>query len=391
MAGKMKIPKSAQIKGLKKALRNRKTPRAFIPSLKKRLKALGGALVISLLSWIFTPTQSLAQTPVTVSPSQQVLAPAGTACTGTTQTFNVNNRNQTAHAAYIKTTSVTSLAMQIFGVDSAGNTYLLSDTATIGAPSTGNNPVLTANGYYPQVQVTLQCLPATTGTFILTYSGTSASSTPQFLGGAQLTQEDKSIAQSAAAVSDYAIQFQAPYGNSQGNLVFSVLTGTEASGSAVGIQCFTAAGTDSGFGYNFNLPTTGTAIFPVPNTPCPLAFVSYVHGGATAATYSLDYVFAQPGSAPYSLPIHIADTTADEIKSGSGIVHTVVIGTPAAGTVTFFDLAPAQCTGTPISNIKSVITATATFPSSALTYDAFFQNGICVKASATMDITINIQ
>jgi hypothetical protein len=33
----MNLSKSAQIKGLRKALKNRKTPRQFIPGMKKRL------------------------------------------------------------------------------------------------------------------------------------------------------------------------------------------------------------------------------------------------------------------------------------------------------------------------------------------------------------------
>lgn len=37
-----RIPKNRQIFGIKKALRNRKTPSQFKPGLKKRLRRLGG-------------------------------------------------------------------------------------------------------------------------------------------------------------------------------------------------------------------------------------------------------------------------------------------------------------------------------------------------------------
>jgi hypothetical protein len=39
---RMKLTKEQQIAGLRKAIANRKTPRQFVPSMKKRLKKLGG-------------------------------------------------------------------------------------------------------------------------------------------------------------------------------------------------------------------------------------------------------------------------------------------------------------------------------------------------------------
>jgi hypothetical protein len=38
--GRMNISKDAQIKGLRKAIKNRRTPRQFIPGMKKRLAKL---------------------------------------------------------------------------------------------------------------------------------------------------------------------------------------------------------------------------------------------------------------------------------------------------------------------------------------------------------------
>jgi hypothetical protein len=385
---KLNIPKAKQIQGLRKALANRKTPRQFIPSLKKRLRKLTGAAVF-LLALCALPAH--AQTPVTVEPSQQVLAPSGTACTGSTQTFTVNNRNQTQHNVAFKTMSVTSIAVQIFGLDSSGAPYLISDTGTIGAPSVGDNPVLVANGYYPQIEVQVLCFPATTGTFILSYSGTSASSTPLNVGGAQLTQEDKSIAQGAPANAGVSANFQSPYGSTLGLLTFSYAPGAGPSGSEIGIGCVGSNGTATTTGHNFYLTTATLQIIPVADTACPIVSVTYVSGGATADTFSLDYIFLQPGFKGQTNYTHITGTTATVVKIGSGVVHSVVIGTPAAGTVTLFDLAPASCTATPITSIVSVITATSTFPSAPEIYDTFFANGICVKASATMDITVSSQ
>jgi hypothetical protein len=390
MPRKLNIPKDKQIKGLRKALANRKTPRAFIPSLKKRLAKLTGAAIILFVLYGCAARSAIAQTPVTVQPSQQVLAPAGTACTGSVQTFTVNNRNQTQHNVSIKTTSVTGLSVQIFGQDSGGNLFLISDTGTIGAPSVGSNPILSANGYFPTIQVQVLCTPMTTGTFILSYSGTSASSNPQVVGGAQLTLEDKSIAQAAPANAGASASFQPPFGDSLGYFTVLYAPGAGPAGSTVGVVCVDASGSQTA-NFSFNLTTATLQVIPVPDASCPIATAVYGSGGATADTISIDYTFLQPGFKGTNSYTHIIGTTATTIKIGPGVVHTIVIGTPAAGTVTLFDIAPVLCTGTPVTGIVSVITATTTFPSAPMIYDSLFQNGICVKASAVMDITVNSQ
>ncbi len=38
---KMRIPKTAQIRGIRKALKNPRTPKQFKPALRKRLQKLG--------------------------------------------------------------------------------------------------------------------------------------------------------------------------------------------------------------------------------------------------------------------------------------------------------------------------------------------------------------
>jgi hypothetical protein len=42
MPRKMRIPVASQIRGIKKALANRRTPKAFRPALQKRLRKLQG-------------------------------------------------------------------------------------------------------------------------------------------------------------------------------------------------------------------------------------------------------------------------------------------------------------------------------------------------------------
>jgi hypothetical protein len=70
----------------------------------------------------------------------------------------------------------------------------------------------------------------------------------------------------------------------------------------------------------------------------------------------------------------------------------VTVNTPAAGTISIFDLATAACTGTPSTNTIAVITATSTAPVGAMEYNVYAQNGICVKASsASIDFTVSYQ
>lgn len=384
---KLRIPKAAQIKGLRKALANKKTPRQFIPSLKKRLAKLTACILFALVA-----PMAHAQAPVSIVPTQQTLAPAGTACTGTAQTFTVQNRNQTQHYAYVvPNASVTNLQMQIQGVDFSGNVFVISDMSMIPTPAVANNrPSLAGTGYFPTVQVTVTCLPASTGTFLLSYSGSQATFNAT-TGSYQFSQLDKTISTVAPANTNYnTISFVPPFGNSYGMLYF-YFTGTGPAGSTIAVNCQDANGIGQAFTYNLATTATVNQDFAVPPSACATMFVDYGSGGASATTYGFDYVFLPPGTNQTNSYTHITGTTATVVKAGPGVVHTVVVGTPAAGTISLFDLASGSCTGTPATNVVSVITATSTFPAAPEIYDVLFNNGICVKASATMDITVSSQ
>ena len=85
MARKLHIPKAAQIRGLRKAIANRKTPKQFIPSLKKRLAKLTVFILFALAaSSAYGADSSVPR------PTQQILASAtlATACTGSAPTFH---------------------------------------------------------------------------------------------------------------------------------------------------------------------------------------------------------------------------------------------------------------------------------------------------------------
>jgi hypothetical protein len=282
--------------------------------------------------------------------------------------------------------------MQIRGVDSSGNVYVISDTAAAAIPVDGANAALLGSGYFPTVQIVVQCLPASTGTFTLFYSGSSATSN-QVVGSYLVAQQDKTLASSAPANTTYTAVLQTPFGSSLGVIYFGYI-GTGPAGSQLQIACQTQNGTGpSQFIY---FPATTTNLpqsFAVPPGPCPNMTVQYSTGGASTAVYQMDYVFTPPGTSVTGGYTHITSTTATVVKAGPGVLHSVVVGLSAAGTISLFDLAPASCTGTPATNIVSVITefASAAPPPPPEIYDTLFVNGICVKASATMDITVSSQ
>jgi len=391
MSRKMNIPKAKQIVGLRKAIANPKTPRQFIPSLKKRLAKLTGAAVMLLALCGFVARPAIAQTPVVIQPTQQALATA-TPCTGSSQTFAVNNKNQTRHYASIITTNVQSLQMSIYGVDAAGNSFLISDVATNGAVAIGANPLLTGVGYYPTVNVVVSCLPAATATFTLSYSASSAASSEN-VGGYLLTQIDKTLASGINAGGSLNVTFQPPFGNSLGTLVLDFI-GTGPTGSTLQINCIAAGETVAVVPLTFTPSTTaGVQAFAVPAGACPVASISYTGGGASASTFRIDYIFTPSGAFISNSYTHITGTTATVVKAGPGVLNRIVVGLSAAGTISLFDLAPASCTGTPATNIVSVITefASAAPPPPPEIYDTLFVNGICVKASAAMDITVSSQ
>jgi hypothetical protein len=385
MARKLHIPKAAQILGLKKALANRKTPRAFIPSMKKRLAKLLACILFAFAA----PALLRAQEPVSIIPTQQTLAPAGTACTGSAQTFVVQNRNQTQHYAYIAPSLTTNVQMVIQGLDAIGDVYTISDFNANSTSALGLSQALLGSGYFPTVQVVVTCLPASTGSFELSYSGAQATTNVN-VGSYLVSQVDKALAFIAPATPSYTAKFLPPFANSYGLLTLA-FTGTGPASSTITAQCQNAAGFGPLFTFNLLTTTLITQSFPVPPGPCSQISVEYNPGAVSSSTYNLDYVFLQPGASQPNVYTHIPNTTATVVKAGPGTVHSVVVGTPASGTISLFDLASGSCTGTPATNTVSVITATSTFPSAPEIYDVLFNNGICVKASATMDITISSQ
>jgi hypothetical protein len=322
-----------------------------------------------------------------VSPQsvQQVLAPSSTACTGSAQVFPVTNLGQTQHYAYIAPSGATSLVMVLQALDAAGNIYRLADD-TLGNRGTANVSVA-ASGYFPKIQVSVTCLPATTATFTLNYSGSSATFN-QTQGAYLLAQQDKIFEYGAAAGTGATFSsLLTPYGNAQGIMTFNY-AGSGPSGSTISVSCSAQTG-NVFWEQEFALSTTaGEQFFPIAAMPCPAYTAIYTPGGASATTYTWEEIFQPVAASPPSY-VHITGTTATVIDMLNGTLDAIVLGTPAAGTITVFDLAYTACSGTPATNIVSVLTVQASAEPSTIPFSgALFQNGICVKASATMDFTV---
>jgi hypothetical protein len=381
----MHIPKTKQIQGLRKALANRKTPKQFLPSLRKRLAKLTAAFILS----VFGATLVSAQTPVTIQPYQQTLAAVGTACTGSTQTFTTDNRNLTQHFVTItQTAPVTSLQAVILGVDLGGNTVQISDTGYY--TFAGGPAVLVGSGYYPYIRVQVIC---TGGTFGVDYSGSAATS-PLNAGTQLETQIFKPLASSQAANAGFTTTLMTPFGSSAGILLFNY-GATGPGGSTIGITCAPGAGIAliPAIQSTALATTTGQQQFYVPPLPCYALTISYSSGGASAALFSMSYSFVAPGTLnpTQGLYAHITGTTATSVRSGGGTFGGINLNTSGAGTISVFDLASVSCTGTPSTNTIAVLTIAATENARSIPFNVAVQNGLCIKASAAMDITVGYQ
>jgi hypothetical protein len=355
-----------------------------------------------LVSSLSHPIFSFAQGPTYTIPQSVVSTVASaTSCTGSPQNFstttpalnalNFRNLGQTQHTAtLVMSGSTTTASLLIQGIDTAGNAVNISPISQGGTVFGGITATVAGTGAYANINIVVNC--AVGNTFTLTYSGSS--STPPIVAGTQLvTQIDQQIFGGiSGASSKNSPVFSAPFGNSSGFLYFAYATSPVA-GSTLTVLCVDAP-TTTMFQYVFSIANViGSQVFKVPPSACPQAQVLYVSGGAAGLT-SVEYIFDAPGN-PVNTTLgtytHITTATATAAKATTGTLVNITVNTPAAGTISVFDLATASCTGTPATNVVAVITATATAPLGTIPYNLAFQNGICVKASVPMDITVSTQ
>lgn len=193
MKRKLNIPKNKQCAGLRKALRNPNTPRQFLPSLRKRLKKLTGALIFLLA--IATPG-ARAQSNL-ISVNQLVMSGETTAavtpnsssigCTPSVGSpCGIRNLNQTIHTlTYLISGTCTSptLDLRLEGSNDGTTFFAISqdavDIPTNPASQTAKSGGVTATGSFPVLRANLVAFSCTGGgTISVWYSGYSTSAPP---------------------------------------------------------------------------------------------------------------------------------------------------------------------------------------------------------------------
>lgn len=86
---------------------------------------------------------------------------------------------------------------------------------------------------------------------------------------------------------------------------------------------------------------------------------------------------------------NIAAAGTTTLKTGSGVLHGIVVNTPiASATITIYDNTTA--TGTKIGTVTLPGTLLAQGPGGAI-YDAAFTKGLTVVTTGTVDITVLYQ
>lgn len=338
----------------------------------------GVALLAALVS--FSPRAS-AQFLGYTSPqtTSQVVANAITCpAAGVSNTIAVTNIGQTSHFV-TWTSTATPSQINVF-IQASDGVSALQNISDIG---TGNTGILTANGYYPVIKVNYFC-KGNSGTFTLNYFGVSSTAVPT-TGVQDVTAYLKVLTtqNSGGAFQNFIVP--TPYGTSCGQIQFSNVVNVV--GTTFQVTTTDIGGTVIALSPTITAPATGSIDVDVPCQPTQSLVVNVTPGGA--GNFSIQYYFYKPGAAPpMFLSQNIVGTTATAVKATGGNLHTLTVNTGGAGTIQIFDLASAACTGTPSTNKIGTITATAA-TLQTFTYDATTINGICVKASVAMDLTVS--
>lgn len=291
--------------------------------------------------------------------TQQTLA-TNVACTGVSQIFPVNNLGQTQHYLNV----AVSVGMQRFqaeldGVDTLGNVYRISDVLEVAGVSAQKQGSISGSGYFPKVQVAVNCSP-NTATFSVSYSG--GWGTFNLAAGSYLSaQIDKLNFSNAPENTTQTDNFQTPFGSSAGTLFVQYTTASIA-GSAITVQCGTNGTVGPVTAFTASLANSLlTQSFVIPDTACPFATITYSTGGGGAGTVTAEYILSLPGRNPGGASIGSVT---------QGTVPWVVSGTVTANTVP-------SLSSTILSGQQSVTTGDVALATNTLTH------GICVTAFST--------
>jgi len=264
----------------------------------------------------------------------------GATCTGAAQNFTTSgnagipagtfkNVGQTSHLA-TATSNAATFQMEIDGIDNLGNVYRLSDLQ-VGIPTSAKGGlVVTASGYMTNIQVSVTCTAA--ATFSAAYTG-SFSPQPPNIAGTLLASVDKLPFQTAPANATASITFQTPNGNSAGTIIHDY-SGIGPAGSTITAQCITNSGQNLS-SFNYALGTTAAPqFFNVPGSTCPFVTLTYTSGGASAVTYTLEYIFSAQGTAGNSDPCASTTKKSSVLLNISTATTTQLV--PLSGTSSIY-------------------------------------------------------
>lgn len=257
--------------------------------MKRSIAVLAGFLVLALACQAQF-IGYVSQQSVTATPFNNVTCTAALA----TGRVPITNIGQGAHFLSATVNGVQRLVYTIQGSYDGVNFFDISDDATNTVNSAGRTGI-TGTGYYPVVAASVSTCTPGTATVLLKYSGISL--TPgTSLGTNQLGQAVKNIAVAAPAnASIVPSPLRSPYGSSAGTLFFSFLGAAGPAGSTIDVKCGTN-GTFLPVVFGpFALQTTAsvTQFFPIPPAACNFFVVDFTSGGASTATFNLDYSFSQ--------------------------------------------------------------------------------------------------
>jgi hypothetical protein len=331
--------------------------------------------------------------------NQQIFAGVNTSQTSPVATFpctptpscGIPNIGQSIHYVTVRASAARNFRLTLQGSNDGVSWFDMSESSS-DAGLNGGTPGFAgfaASGSFNAYRLNLQ-VGNGSGTLSVWYAGTSVSNGTTSGNFNQSTQNRRvlalapntSLTLTAGQVTQYP-----PAGNTSGTVYFQFQANPCAGGSLI-VQ----SGADSQ-----HLTTIATLVpvnistlqaLPIPSSNAASMAFSYTACGTE--TYDAFMEFSQPGTFNGFLGTNITTTTATAVKATAGVVHTLTVNTGGAGTIILFDLAAAGCTGTPATNQKATITATAT-TLQTFTYDMNFLNGICAKSSVAMDYTISFQ
>jgi hypothetical protein len=277
------------------------------------------AFFFSLLLGLFAVLPARADVQYTIPQTVQQTLANTVACTGSLQSYAVNNLGQTQHSATI-TFSVlpTTSQVTINATDTLSQSMVISDFL-MGSPVVQTQTV-NASGYYPKIFVVVNC---TGGTYNLAYSGTS--STPPVNSGTSLySQVQKTLMNASSAGSTLGVTFSPPFGSSLGQIVTQASGTGFPVGSTITINCRDLL-LNTVVSTVFTPTATGQQLFPVAANSCPSLNVVYTAGGASANTYTLEYLFPPPGVNQSADPCGPGNTKSSAVITAPAATTTQIV------------------------------------------------------------------